>query len=40
MYVFGFDIPLNLVMAVGMALHAVEFALAVLIVRKVRRRHA
>jgi hypothetical protein len=40
MYVFGFDIPLNIVMAVGLALHLVEFVLAVLIVRKVRRRHA
>ena len=40
MYMFGFDIPLNLVMAVGMVLHVVEFALAALIVRKMRRRHA
>jgi hypothetical protein len=40
MYVFGFDIPLAVLMSVALALHAIEVVLLALIVRKVRRGHA
>ena len=40
MYVFGFDIALDVLMGIGLALHIVEFLLVVAILRKLGRRAA
>lgn len=37
MYVFGIDIPLDVLMGVGLALHVIELLLVVAILRKLRR---
>ena len=38
MYVFGFDMALDVVMGIGLVLHLIEFVLAVAILRKLGRR--
>jgi hypothetical protein len=36
MYVFGIDIAANVAMGIGVILHLIEFALAVIILRRLR----
>jgi hypothetical protein len=37
MYAFGLDIPLNVLVTIGLALHLLEFILALAIFKKVRQ---
>jgi hypothetical protein len=39
MYVFGIDIPLNVLMTISLGLHVIELLLVIAILRRLARRH-